>query len=94
MPRQIFHGDIGQVLNFAGVMDGNDMRMLQPASCLSLAKKPIPDFNELRVLEFPGQGHGLDGDDPPDFGIHAEINNAHGAPAKFLPDLITAKRQA
>ena len=74
---------------FPGVVDGHDIRVIQPAGGLRLTEKAFHDLSDLGRLKFLGNGEGFDGHDPVDFGIAPEINGAHGAPAQLFFKLIT-----
>src|SRR6266702_3817771 len=81
---QEFHRDVAQVVLFAGVEDGHDVRVAQTPRGLGFAKKALLDLDELVRLEFLGKRHGLDRHDTSDLRILAEIHGTHCALAELL----------
>ena len=61
-PLEQLHGQIGgAVIGVAEVVDLDDGRMFQRGGNSGLAEETLLDFFQLVLVEFLGQGHGLDG---------------------------------
>ena len=70
-----FHGDVGDVVLFAHIVDGDDVGVLQPAGGLGLAVKAL----EQTGIGGHASGDGLDGDEAVDDRIASAVDHAHGA---------------
>ena len=68
---QILHGDVGEPALLADIVDGHDVRMIEPAGGFGLAKKTRPGLDEFGVAEFAGQWNRLDRHHAVDGGITA-----------------------
>ena len=74
---QQLHGNIGQPIDFAGIVDGDDIRMAQTTGTFRLAEKALPDLAQRIGIELLRQRHGLDCQRPPDLRIVPLIDLAH-----------------
>ena len=92
-PLQEFHRDVGQVMLFARVVDGDDVRVGQAARGFRLAEKALLDLDQLVALELLRQGHGLDRDHAADLRILAEVDNTHRALAELLFHLVAPEHR-
>src|SRR5690349_24680439 len=73
---------------FASIEDSHDVRMAQAPGRFGLAKKTLLDLGKLVSFEFLRERHRFDRDDPADFRIPAEVDDAHGALAQLLFHLV------
>ena len=90
----VVHGDIGQVVLFADVVDGDDMRMAKAPGGLRLLKEALAHRLQLATVELVGQRQGLDGHGAADARVAAQIHRAHGAAAQLVFDLVAAQQRA
>ena len=75
----------------AGIVDGDDLRVIQTARSFRLAEKALLYLDKFIRLEFLRKRHGLDSHNPPDLRVPAKIHHTHGTLAKFLLHLIAAE---
>ncbi len=77
----------------AGIEDGDDVRVVQPAGGFRLAEEALLHVGQFLFVEFLRQRHGLDRDHAVDLGVTAQIDHAHGPLAQFLLDLVAAQHR-
>ena len=85
----VLHEDVRHALFFRDVVNRDDVGMREDAGRLRLAEQPVAHAAALGLVREVGQADGLDGDYTADGGVLGLIDNAHGASAEFLADLIT-----
>lgn len=85
---QILHGDIGDAIDLAHVVDGDDGRVVQPPGRLRFADEAL-----LELGDFLGRQVGiqrLDCNRALDNGIEGLIDGPHGATAQFRHNLVAS----
>ena len=85
---KVFHGDIGQPIGLADVVDRHDIGMRQPAGALRFAQET--GFRASPFLPQLRDGHGLDGDGAFDQRVARPINGAHRTLADFIENFVAA----
>ena len=85
------HGDIGQVVLFAGIKYRHDVLMLQTPGRLGLAEETFTCVDQFVARKLLAQCHRLDGNDTADFRVFAKVYDTHGSLAEFLVDLVAAQ---
>ena len=88
-----FHGDIRQVVFFAGIEDSDDILMLQSPCRFSFAEEPFARIDQLITGKLLAQSHRLDRHNPANFRVFTKVNHTHRTLAKLLVNLITAKHR-
>ncbi len=88
---EIFHRDVGQPALLAHIIDGDDVRMIESAGGLRLAKKACARLGQLGIAEFAGQRNGLDRHHAIDGRVAPEVDRAHGAAPDLALELIAAE---
>ena len=90
-PLEVFHCNIRKAALFSHIIDGHDVRMVEPPGGFGLAEEPRPGFIEFAFDEFAGQRNRLDRDQAVDGGVAAEVHDAHGAAAVLAFELISSE---
>jgi hypothetical protein len=91
---QVFHRDVGDAGVFGGLVNGHDVRVVQPAGGARLAKKALAHVFKVGAGEPGGQRHGLDGNGLTAVGVDPEIHSAHGTAPELTLDAVAAQRAA
>src|SRR6185295_7960685 len=87
-----FEGEVEEPLRFAGVEQGDDVGMQQPAGGAGLAQQALLALVDL--LGPAGETHGLDRQLAVDLRIEGEVDLAHGAGSQEPLDAIAADAAA
>src|SRR5690606_18421600 len=80
---QVVHGDVGEIVLLADVVDGDDVGMAEAAGGFGLAEEARLHFLQRLAVELVGQRQRLDGNLAADARIDAEIHHAHGTAAEL-----------
>src|SRR5262249_13788703 len=82
----VFHGHVKQAIDFAGVVDGDDVGMVEHTGQAGLVAKARQQLVALRPLHV--QAHGFERDRAADGRVQGLVHYAHGAPAELANYLI------
>src|SRR5260370_33937124 len=88
---ELFHRDIGESGLFADIVDGHDVRMIETAGGLRLAKEACSRLDEFGIAEFTGERYGLDCHQAVDGRVATQIDNPHRAASDFAFELVAAE---
>ena len=81
-----FQRNIGKAAVFSGLVQRNDVGMIESPGRLGLAEKTRLHLDQFALVKRLRQGHGLDGYRPSVLLITSEIDDTHGALAQCLFD--------
>src|SRR4029077_7776614 len=88
---EILHRDVGEPTLFADIIDGDDVRMVEPAGGFRLAKETRSGFHELGLAEFTGERNGLDRNHAVNGRIAPQVDDSHRAASDLALELVTAE---
>src|SRR6185312_3123099 len=85
---QVLHRDVEKAVDFAGVVDGDDIRVIHQAGGASFVLEAAEHFLVLHAMHV--NAHGLERDRAADVGIHRAVHESHRTAPQLTHDFVTS----